>query len=222
MAIKRYRGTITKGKRKGKQGFVTLKDYIKQNVNNITFDPGELNPVELKEYKKLLKNKKISEKAKSRFRYKGRFLNKEQTKLIKKALDELGKPYTQENINEWYELEIFFTFRSIEVNNLLTDHKGPIQINGEEFNLEESIVEFDLLNAENYREWADQLDIDQGAIFFIVYDATYKPSTKILNIDTMVNDETRVVTSDPVTKKRRKEERELKRKLENERKETKI
>jgi len=215
MAIKRYRGTITKGKRKGKQGFVTKKDYLKQNKEAILSGEIRLNKDEAATFLKI-------EKTANQLRYKGRFLNKEQTKLIKKALDELGKPYTQENINEWYELEIFFTFRSIEVNNLLTDHKGPIQINGEEFNLEEAIVEFDLLNAENYREWADRLDIDQGAIFFIVYDATYKPSTKVLNIDTMVNDETRVVTSDPVTKKRRKEERELKRKLENERKETKI
>jgi hypothetical protein len=216
MAIKRYRGIITKGKRKGKQGFITQREFIKQNINSITFDTAELNESESKIYKQILKNEKISAKAKERFRFKGKFLNKEAQKFIKKQLDVLGKPYTQENIDLVMNDEIFFTFRSLEISDVLMNHKGPIQLNGEEFSLEEAIVEFDILNQENYREWADKLDIDEGAIFFIIYDATYKPITKVLNIDTMVNDETRVITSDPKTKANRKAEREAKRKLQNE------
>lgn len=215
MAVKRYRGSITKGKRKGKQGFVTQKEFIKQSIVKPDFDEKSLNANELKIYNRILKNQKISLKAKARFRFKGKFLNKEQQEKIKKQLTELGKPFTQENINLVMNDEIFFTFKSTEISNVLMDHKGPIQLNGEDFNLEEAIVEFDLLNAENYEEWAETLDIEKSAIFFIVYDATYKPSTKVLNIDTMVNDESRVVTSDPLTKRRRKEEREEKRKQKN-------
>lgn len=204
MAIKRYRGKITKGKRKGKQGFITQREWIKQNVDSITFDAAELNESETKELKRLQKNLKISEKAKQRVRIKGRFLDKEQNKFLRKTLKDLGKEFNQKNVDEYYKNEIFFTFQSWFVTDVINDHKGPIQINGKEFSKSDAIIEFDILNKENYREWSDFLDIDEAAIIFIIYDATYNPATQVLNIDTMVNDESRVVTSDPEIKAARK------------------
>jgi len=208
MAIKRYRGKITKGKRKGKQGFISQREFIKQNIDSITFDPAELNESETKEYKRLLKNQKISAKAKERPRIKGRFLDREQSKYIKKTLKETGKEFTQKNVDELVKNDLFFTFQSWFVTDIINDHKGIVQINGIEFSKSDAIINFDVLNRENYREWAEFLDITQTAIIFIVYDATYNPLTKILNIDTMIKDETRVVTSDPEVLKARKKEKQ--------------
>jgi hypothetical protein len=193
MAQKRYRGIITKGKRKGKQGFVTQREFIKQNINSITFDPAELNESEQKIYKQILKNEKISAKAKARPRIKGKFLNKEQTKYIKKTLKETGKDFNQQNIDELLNNELFFTFQSLNITDIINDHNGIIKINGKEFSKSDAIIEFDTLNRENYREWADTLKISQSEIWFIIYDAYYTPLTKILNIDTMVNDQTRII-----------------------------
>jgi hypothetical protein len=200
MAIKRYRGKITKGKRKGKQGFITRREWIKQNVDNITFDAAELNESEAKEYKRLQKNLKIAAKAKLRPRIKGKFLNKEQSRFLKKTLKDLGKEFNQKNVDEYFNNEIFFTFQSWFVTDVINDHKGTVQINGVELSKSDAIIEFDALNRENYREWADYLDINEAAIIFIIYDATYKPATQVLNIDTMVNDESRIITSDPILK----------------------
>jgi hypothetical protein len=200
MAIKRYRGKITKGKRKGKQGFVTLREYLKQNIIKPDFNESSLNAGELKEYNKILKNQKISLKAKQRVRIKGRFLDKEQNKFLRKTLKDLGKEFNQKNVDEYYKNEIFFTFQSWFVSDVINDHKGPVQLNGKEFSKTDAIIEFDILNKENYREWSDFLNIDEAAIIFIIYDATYNPATQVLNIDTMVNDESRVVTSDPILK----------------------
>jgi hypothetical protein len=184
------------------------KDWIKQNRDNINFDEAELNKEETKVFKQILKNEKISEKAKGRLRYKGKFINKEAETRIRKFLKKV--PLTKENIENAFEKELFFTFRSNEISDVLNDHKGPIKLNGEPFELPEAIIEFDTLNAENFEEWSEELDIDKSAIFFIVYDATYNPETKTLDIDTMVNDETRVVTSDPEIKKKRAEEKAAK------------
>lgn len=208
MAQKRYRGKITKGKRKGKQGFISQREFIKQNIDSITFDPAELNESETKEYKRLLKNQKISAKAKERPRIKGRFLDKEQSKYIKKTLKETGKEFNQKNVDELVKNDLFFTFQSWFVTDIINDHKGIVQINGIEFSKSDAIINFDVLNRENYREWAEFLDITQTAIIFIVYDATYNPLTKILNIDTMIKDETRIVTSDPEVLKARKKEKQ--------------
>ena len=205
---KKYIGKITKGKYKGRTGFVSQKDWIKQNRDNINFDEAELNKEETKVFKQILKNEKISEKAKGRLRYKGKFINKEAETRIRKFLKKV--PLTKENIENAFEKELFFTFRSNEISDVLNDHKGPIKLNGEPFELPEAIIEFDTLNAENFEEWSEELDIDKSAIFFIVYDATYNPETKTLDIDTMVNDETRVVTSDPEIKKKRAEEKAAK------------
>jgi hypothetical protein len=193
MAQKRYRGKITKGKRKGKQGFITQREFIKQNINNITFDPAELTESEQKVYKQILKNEKISAKAKQRPRIKGKFLNKEQTKYIKKTLKETGKDFNQQNIDELLNNELFFTFQSLNITDVINDHNGIIKINGKEFSKSDAIIEFDTLNRENYREWADTLKINQSEIWFIIYDAYYTPLTKVLNIDTMVNDQTRII-----------------------------
>jgi hypothetical protein len=193
MAQKRYRGKITKGKRKGKQGFITQREYIKQNINNINFDPAELNESERKIYKQILKNEKISAKAKQRIRIKGKFLNREQTKYLKKVLKDLGKEFTQENVDLYINNEIFFTFQSLNITDVINDHNGIIKINGKEFSKSDAIIEFDTLNRENYREWADTLKISQSEIWFIIYDAYYTPLTKVLNIDTMVNDQTRII-----------------------------
>ena len=193
MAIKRYRGKITKGKRKGKQGFITQREWIKQNVDSITFDAAELNESETKELKRLQKNLKISLKAKQRIRIKGKFLNKEQNKYIKKTLKERGKDFNQKNVDELLTDELFFTFQSLHITDLINNHKGGIQINGIDFNKSEAINEFDTLNRENYREWADTLKIKISDIWFIIYDAYYIPLTKVLNIDTMVNDQSRVI-----------------------------
>jgi hypothetical protein len=198
---KKYIGKITKGKYKGRTGFVSQRDYIKQNREK--FLSGEIFPN--KEEEKILKQ--IS-KNEGRLRYKGKFINKEAEARIKKFLKKL--PPTKENIENAFEKALFFTFRSNEIADVLNEHKGPILLNGEVFELPDAIIEFDTLNKENFREWADELEIDESAIFFIVYDATYTPETKELDIDTMVNDESRVVTSDPETKKKRAEEREAK------------
>jgi hypothetical protein len=208
MAQKRYRGKITKGKRKGKQGFISQKEFIKQNINNITFDPAELTESEQKVYKQILKNEKISAKAKQRPRIKGKFLNKEQTKYIKKTLKETGKEFNQQNVDELIKNDLFFTFQSWFISDVINDHNGIVQINGIEFSKSDAIIEFDTLNRENYREWAEFLEIAPTAIIFIVYDATYNPLTKILNIDTMIRDQTRVVTSDPEILKARKKEKQ--------------
>ena len=193
MAQKRYRGKITKGKRKGKQGFITQREWIKQNINNINFDAAELNESESKIYKQIVKNQKISLKAKQRPRIKGKFLNKEQTKYIKKTLKETGKDFNQQNIDELLNNELFFTFQSLNITDVINDHNGIIKINGKEFSKSDAIIEFDTLNRENYREWADTLKISQSEIWFIIYDAYYTPLTKVLNIDTMVNDQTRII-----------------------------
>jgi hypothetical protein len=197
MANKRYRGKITKGKRKGKQGFVTLKEYLKQNIIKPDFNERSLNAAELKEYNKILKNQKISLKAKQRPRIKGKFLNKEQTKYVKKKLKEFGKEFTQENVNFYLNNEIYFAFQSLYITDVINEHKGIVKINGVEMSKSDAIIEFDKLNRENYREWSDTLGINQDKIFFIVYDAFYTPATQILNIDTMVNDQTRIITSPP-------------------------
>lgn len=211
MAAKRYIGKITKGKYKGRSGFVSQRDYIKQNKEKIL--SGELFPTasELKVFKQLEKNEKISIKAKGRLRYKGKFLNKFAENRIRKFLKKV--PLTQENINNAYEKALFFTFRSNEVADMINNHKGLVLLNGEAFQKAEAITEFDILNQENFREWADELEIDTAAIYFIVYDATYTPETKELDIDTMVNDADRVITSDPEIKAARAAER--KRKKEN-------
>jgi hypothetical protein len=198
---KKYIGKITKGKYKGRTGFVSQRDYIKQNKEN--FLSGEIlaNKEETKILKQITKNE-------GRLRYKGKFINKEAETRIRKFLKKV--PLTKENIENAFEKELFFTFRSNEISDVLNDHKGPIKLNGEPFELPEAVIEFDTLNAENFEEWSEELDIDKSAIFFIVYDATYNPETKTLDIDTMVNDETRVVTSDPETKKKRAEEKQAK------------
>lgn len=193
MAIKRYRGKITKGKRKGKQGFITQREWIKQNIIKPDFNESSLNTAELKEYNKILKNQKISLKAKLRPRIKGKFLNKEQTKFLKKKLKEFGKEFTQENVNFYVNYEIFFTFQSLHGTDLINNHNGEITINKKEFSKSDAIIEFDALNRENYKEWADTLEISKSEIWFIIYDAYYTPFTKVLNIDTMVNDQTRII-----------------------------
>ena len=150
-----------------------------------------------KEEEKILKQ---IDKNEGRLRYKGKFINKEAETRIRKFLKKV--PLTKENIENAFEKELFFTFRSNEISDVLNDHKGPILLNGDIFELPEAIIEFDTLNKENFREWSDELDIDEASIFFIVYDATYNPETKQLDIDTMVNDESRVVTSNPEIKKK--------------------
>lgn len=199
MAQKRYRGKLTKGKRKGKQGFITQKEWLKQNITKPDFDEKSLTADEIKEYNKILKNQKISLKAKARPRIKGRFLNKEQTKYLKKIFKNTGKAFTQENVDEYLNNEISTTFQSLYVSDLINDHKGVVKLNGVEMSKDDAIIEFDVLNRENYREWADTLNIEISKIWFIIYDATYKPATQVLNIDTMVNDESRVIyKSDPI------------------------
>jgi hypothetical protein len=201
MAQKKYIGKITKGRYKGRTGFVSQRDFIKQNKEK--FLSGEIFPN--KDEEKILKQITKNE---GRLRYKGKFIDKEAETRIRKFLKKL--PLTKENIENAYKKELFFTFRSNEIADILNQHKGPILLNQETFNLPEAIIEFDTLNGENFEEWSEELNIDKGAIFFIIYDATYNPETKTLDIDTMVNDETRVVTSDPERKKRRDEEKQAK------------
>ena len=209
---KKYIGKITKGKYKGRTGFVSQRDYIKQNKEN--FLSGEIlaNKEETKILKQITKNE-------GRLRYKGKFITKEAETRILKFLKKL--PPTKENIENAFEKSLFFTFRSNEIADVLNDHKGPILLNGEPFELAEAIIEFDTLNAENFEEWSEELGIDKSAIFFIVYDATYTPETKALDIDTMVNDESRVVTSDPEIKKARAAEKAAKKEAEKSAKENK-
>lgn len=195
-----YIGKITKGKRKGKTGFVTQKDWLKQNNENILSGEIRLTESESKVFKRV-------QKSGSRLRYKGRFLNKEQQKYILKTLGDLGEEVNQTNINFWFEKELFFTIRSFEMSDALSNHKGIIQLNKIPFELSEAILEFDKLNAENYQEWSDILEIDKSAIFFIIYDALYTPINKTLNIITMIKDESRIVTSDPEIKAKRKAEK---------------
>lgn len=210
-----YIGIIPSGKRKGRKGFVSLENWIKQNKQDSNFDPDQLTENESKVFKKILKNEKISLKAKSRFRYKGRFLNKEQQKYLTKQLSQLGKPFTQKNIDKYFEKEIFYTFNSLEVPDAILNHDGEVAINGEIMEQSAAIAEFNELNAENYLEWSDQLDIKPTDIFFIIYDATFKPSTKVLDIDTMVNDEGRVIISDPEEAKKRKAEKAKQKRIDN-------
>lgn len=212
MAQKKYIGKITKGKYKGRTGFVSQRDYIKQNKES--FLSGEIlaNKEETKILKQITKNE-------GRLRYKGKFITKEAETRIKKFLKKL--PLTKENIENAFDKALFFTFRSNEIADVLNEHKGPILLNGEPFELAEAIIEFDTLNAENFEEWSEELDIDKSAIFFIVYDATYTPETKVLDIDTMVNDESRVITSDPEIKKKRAEEKKAKKEAEKLAKENK-
>ena len=209
---KKYIGKITKGKYKGRTGFVSQRDYIKQNKES--FLSGEIFPT--KEEEKILKQITKNE---GRLRYKGKFITKEAETRILKFLKKL--PPTKENIENAFEKSLFFTFRSNEISDILNEHKGPILLNGEHFELAEAIIEFDTLNAENFEEWSEELGIDKSAIFFIVYDATYTPETKALDIDTMVNDESRVVTSDPEIKKARAAEKAAKKEAEKLAKENK-
>ena len=210
-----YIGIIPSGKRKGRKGFISIENWIKQNKQDPNFDTDQLTENESKVFKKILKNEKISLKAKSRFRYKGRFLNKEQQKYLTKQLSQLGKPFTQKNIDKYFEKEIFYTFNSLEVPDAILNHDGEVAINGEIMEKSAAIAEFNELNAENYLEWSDQLDIKPTDIFFIIYDATFKPSTKVLDIDTMVNDEGRVIISDPEEAKKRKAEKAKQKRIDN-------
>lgn len=213
-----YIGLITKGKRKGRKGFVSLENWIKQNKEKIVSGEIVLTDTESKVFRKVVKNEKISLKAELRFRYKGKFLNSEQQKFLTKQLKQLDKPFTQENINEYFEKEIFYTYSSLEVTDIIMNHDGEVKINGETMDKASAIVEFNELNNENYIEWSDQLEIRPTDIFFIIYDATFKPSTKTLDIDTMVNDETRIIASDPEQAKKRKAEKAKQRRLDRKKK----
>jgi len=193
MAIKRYRGKITKGKRKGKQGFITQKEFIKQNIDSITFDVAELNKKELQTYKKIIAAKKQAAK---RIRIDGKFIPKQLEKRIKTYLkNNNNAPLTKENILDATKDRLYLTLRGNEINDIIDNHKGLILINGIAMTKAEAQTEYDKLNRMNIREWADIIEREADAIYFIIYDSWYLGETKELNIITKVTDVTRVIIS---------------------------
>jgi ribosomal protein S6/RNase P/RNase MRP subunit p29 len=185
-----YIGKITKGKRKGKTGFVSFKDYVKQNIEDIS--PESLNKKELATYKKIVAGK---QQAGKRLRIDGKFIPKEAEKRIKRYLENEGLEPTKENILEGANIRLFLTLRGNEINDIIEKHKGTVLINGVAMTKAEAQVEYDKLNRMNIREWADIIGRDEDAIYFIVYNSAYKQSTKELTIYTNVIDEGRVIVS---------------------------
>ena len=189
-----YIGKITKGKRKGKTGFVAFKDYVRQNIEDIS--PENLNKKELATYKKIVAGKQQAEK---RVRIGGKFIPKDAEKRIKRFLEKSDLPPTKENILEGAKLRLFLTMRGNEINDIIENHKGTVLINGLAMTKPEAQVEYDKLNRMNIREWSQRLGIDEEKIFFIIYDTAYKQDTKEFYIFTKVSDQTRVISSPPLT-----------------------
>jgi len=186
-----YIGKITKGKRKGKTGFVKFKDYVKQNIDDIS--PESLNKKELETYRKIIFAQKQS---KDRIRIDGKFISKQAESRIKLYLKRNNNaPLTKENIKDAAKVRLQLTLRGNEINDIIQNHRGLILLNGTAMTKPEAQTEYDKLNRMNIREWADIINRNEDAIYFIIYDSWYLIETKELNISTMVTDVTRVIIS---------------------------
>jgi len=186
-----YIGKITKGKRKGKTGFVKFKDYVKQNIDDIS--PESLNKKEFETYRKIIFARKQSE---DRIRIDGKFISKQAEGRIKLYLKRNNNaPLTKENIKDAAKVRLQLTLRGNEINDIIQNHRGLILLNGIAMTKPEAQTEYDKLNRMNIREWADIINRNEDAIYFIIYDSWYLIETKELNISTVVTDVTRVIIS---------------------------
>jgi hypothetical protein len=186
-----YIGKITKGKRKGKTGFVKFKDYVKQNIDDIS--PESLNKKEFETYRKIIFARK---QAQDRIRIDGKFISKQAEGRIKLYLKRNNNaPLTKENIKDAAKVRLQLTLRGNEINDIIQNHRGLILLNGIAMTKPEAQTEYDKLNRMNIREWADIINRNEDAIYFIIYDSWYLIETKELNISTVVTDVTRVIIS---------------------------
>lgn len=186
-----YIGKITKGKRKGKTGFVKFKDYVKQNIDDIS--PESLNKKEFETYRKIIFARKQAE---DRIRIDGKFISKQAEGRIKLYLKRNNNtPLTKDNILDALKDRLYLTLRGNEINDIIENHKGLILLNGIAMTKPEAQTEYDKLNRMNIREWADIIKREADAIYFIIYDSWYLGETKELNIITKVTDVTRVIIS---------------------------
>jgi len=186
-----YIGKITKGKRKGKTGFVKFKDYVKQNIDEIS--PESLNKKEFETYRKIIFARKQAE---DRIRIDGKFISKQAESRIKLYLKRNNNaPLTKENIKDAAKVRLQLTLRGNEINDIIQNHRGLILLNGIAMTKPEAQTEYDKLNRMNIREWADIINRNEDAIYFIIYDSWYLIETKELNISTVVSDVTRVIIS---------------------------
>ena len=186
-----YIGKITKGKRKGKTGFVKFKDYVKQNIDEIS--PESLNKKEFETYRKIIFARKQAE---DRIRIDGKFISKQAESRINLYLKRNNNaPLTKENIKDAAKVRLQLTLRGNEINDIIQNHRGLILLNGIAMTKPEAQTEYDKLNRMNIREWADIINRNEDAIYFIIYDSWYLIETKELNISTVVSDVTRVIIS---------------------------
>jgi len=186
-----YIGKITKGKRKGKTGFVKFKDYVKQNIDDIS--PESLNKKEFETYRKIIFARKQAE---DRIRIDGKFISKQAEGRIKLYLKRNNNaPLTKENIKDAAKVRLQLTLRGNEINDIIQNHRGLILLNGVAMTKAEAQTEYDKLNRMNIREWSDIINRNEDAIYFIIYDSWYLIETKELNISTVVTDVTRVIIS---------------------------
>lgn len=199
-------------KYKNKQGkFISREQFIKENINDLS--PENLNAKELIEYSKIVqqeqkekarleRNAKISEAAKKKVRIKGKFLTKEQEQRVKFELKKLSLDFTQKNIDKVLFKPLFFTSNSQKMDELLTNHKGTITINGKKVTLSEAIEKFEVEHKINCIEYAKNNNMKPQDIFLIIYDLIFDPVTKNLELNTNVEDENRVIISQKKTKKK--------------------
>lgn len=186
-----YIGKITKGKRKGKTGFVKFKDYVKQNIDEIS--PENLNKKEFETYRKIIFARKQAE---DRIRIDGRFIPKQAEARIKLYLKRNNNaPLTKENIKDAAKVRLQLTLRGNEISDIIDNHKGLILLNGIAMTKAQAQTKFDKLNRMNLREWSQRIDINEDSIYFIIYDSSYLVENKELNISTLVSDQTRVIFS---------------------------
>jgi hypothetical protein len=183
---------------------VSELEYFKQNFDEI--NPQSLNKKQLQKYqtvftefqkkeKRRETNAKISAKAKNRIRVNGRFISKEETQRINFFLEKSNLTFNQQNVNLAAAKTLFFTANNETMISRIFDHKGTVSIDGVTITKAEAVEKFEKANNLNRIEWAGRLNINPTDIYLLVYDLQFNPSTRNLNINTVITDEGKVVKS---------------------------
>jgi hypothetical protein len=181
---------------------VSELEYFKQNFEDI--NPQRLTTKQLLKYaivykeiqkkeKRAATNLKISTKAKERIRVNGRFISKEETQRIKFFLEKTNLPFNQQNVNLAKAKTLIFTANNDSMAAKINDHKGTVSIDGVIMAKSEAIAKFDERNNLNRYEWAGRNEISPSEIYLLIYKCEFDPTTRNLNIITVIDDNSMII-----------------------------
>lgn len=204
----------------GKKKRISTAQYIAENINDInpfSLDKKaqklysklafEIEQAKEKERKRVEKNAKISAKAKARLRNpNGSFLTAEDKRRIKQVIADksiinpaTGKKYlfnelNQNQLNDIYNLPVFFTVNSMSIIERINENKMGVYIDGVEMYKEQAIEAVSLATNANFQEWGKKVS---KKIYGFIYNCEWHPKTRELYISTVILHEKQVLKSDP-------------------------